>query len=282
MAAATPMTIGKRDTSIGTFVWEVVPKGGLARGARPDYLFGTMHVPMPTGRTFPPGVAKLVKRAKRFVMEVDDANVDGAKVAQYAASEPGQDLKTQLTAARWKRLVALAGPRGLGEEELRGLDPWFVALAFLPQPTPGQRVLDDVLKATAKAANVPVKYLETADEQLAALDGVAQKEDLAQLIEIIDDPKKPEAEMEELESAYLAGDLPKVEGYLFDPSRVKAYPDFYEKLFDARNRKWLPQLEATMKREDAFVAVGLGHLLGARGLVRQLQGRGWAVRRIQP
>ena len=51
-------------------------------------------------------------------------------------------------------------------------------------------------------------------------------------------------------------------------------------MLDARNAKWLPKIEAYFARGGAFVAVGLGHLLGPRGLPALLEKDGYTVERV--
>ena len=260
-----------------TFVWRVEAPG--ARKARPDRLLGTMHVPLRGGRRLPARVEGWIKGSTRFVMEVDVATADPGLVRKFAGLEKGQDLKALLPAATWPKLVKQTAALGLDEAELRTLDPWYVALTFLPTPADAGALMDNRLRALAEGARVPIAYLERAEDQMRALDAVAMKEDVAQLVEVLDDPAKPAAELAQLTRAYEAGDLAAVERYLFDPERVKAYPDFYDKVFHRRNQAWLPILERTMRRDDAFVAVGLGHLVGDRGLLAMLAKRGWKVTR---
>jgi uncharacterized protein YbaP (TraB family) len=47
----------------------------------------------------------------------------------------------------------------------------------------------------------------------------------------------------------------------------------------ARNRAWLPQLEAVLAQQGrAMVLVGAGHLGGEEGLISLLEGKGHVVR----
>jgi uncharacterized protein YbaP (TraB family) len=275
--SATP-AMGAEAGAIRTFVWRVEAPGARP-GATPDRLLGTMHVPIRPGRKLPGRVEGWVKGARRFVMEVDLHGADPMVLRKYAALEPGQDLRALLPAAAWPKLLKLTAPHGLDEADLRVLDPWYVALTFLPTSGDSGTLMDSRLRELAEGARVPVAFLERAEDQMKALDAVAMKEDLAQLLEVIEDPGKPAEELAQLARAYEAGDLQAVEKYLFEPARVAAYPDFYEKVFHRRNRTWMPAIERYFRRDDAFVAVGLGHLLGDQGLLALLTKRGWRVTR---
>lgn len=50
-----------------------------------------------------------------------------------------------------------------------------------------------------------------------------------------------------------------------------------EKLVSARNRDWIPKLEALMPRQSCLVVVGIDHLLGEQGVLNLLLGRGYTL-----
>lgn len=278
LAAGLPGPAVADPAEIKTFVWKVLPPAKLGlRRAKPDYLLGTMHVPIKPGKKLPAKVEGWIRGSTKFVMEVDLGPDDAAMMQRYAAIEKGQDLKALVPAAAWPKMVAHVKPFGVDEDALRKLDPWYVSLMYLPTPADGGALMDSRLRETAERARVKVAYLETAEDQLGALDGVVMKEDVAQLLEVVEDPKKPVEEMAQLTRAYEAGELKAVESYLFDDERMRSYPDFYDKVFYRRNRNWMPALERSLQRDQAFVAVGLGHLLGDRGLLALLRQRGWRV-----
>jgi uncharacterized protein YbaP (TraB family) len=52
-------------------------------------------------------------------------------------------------------------------------------------------------------------------------------------------------------------------------------PGLYDALLGARNRKWVPQIEALLKRdEDVLVVVGTLHFVGRDGLLALLKADG--------
>jgi hypothetical protein len=73
--------------------------------------------------------------------------------------------------------------------------------------------------------------------------------------------------------AYRAGDTSTMQALLVIP-RTEAT------LLAPRNQKWLPLLEKQFSQGGAFVAVGLGHLLGDSSLVAMLQRAGYTVERV--
>lgn len=57
------------------------------------------------------------------------------------------------------------------------------------------------------------------------------------------------------------------------------YPDAFNIQF-SRMRRWLPRIEEAFRQPRAFVAVGIGHLTGAQGLVGLFEADGFVLERI--
>jgi uncharacterized protein len=71
---------------------------------------------------------------------------------------------------------------------------------------------------------------------------------------------------------YIAGDVPAL-------TRMLVIRERTGDLLDERNRRWLPQIERYLANRGAFIAVGLGHLLGDGGLLAALERAGYLVER---
>ena len=52
-------------------------------------------------------------------------------------------------------------------------------------------------------------------------------------------------------------------------------------LLNNRNKNWVKQLKEIMKNESVFVAVGAGHLVGEKGLIKLLKKEGYKVEPLQ-
>jgi uncharacterized protein YbaP (TraB family) len=55
-----------------------------------------------------------------------------------------------------------------------------------------------------------------------------------------------------------------------------------EKLVYARNRDWIPKLEKLFANSDVMVVVGADHLIGKKGVIAALAGRGFKTTRVGP
>ena len=86
---------------------------------------------------------------------------------------------------------------------------------------------------------------------------------------LVESPLKPDVRSGRRKSAIK---LPKI---------VKKEPAIYERLLVARNRNWLPQLEALFNRSGrAFVVVGAAHLIGPDGLIAMLKAKGYLLEQM--
>lgn len=273
--AGSAAAIGKGEFHL--FVWKVSHPDRVGT----DYLAGTIHLPVHPNLRVPARVRSWIKSASRFVMEADLAKSTPDLFQRYALLPADQRLDQMLPPPAWRKLLATTYPMGMPPEQVSRMQPWMLNLALTFPTAPPDRVVDTVLKSQARLALVPVSYLEQPEEQVEALDAVAMDEDVRQLLETIADPRKAEQQLAGMERAYFQGDLERLERLVFDPGHMGRFPDFYDKLFYQRNARWLPKLQAVIDTENAFVAVGLGHLVGDRGLLKQLEAAGYAVERVK-
>jgi hypothetical protein len=245
------------------FLWKVQhPNGPVI------WLYGTIH---DAGEDEVPQVAKTaLESSKHFASELGDAEPDMKQLAELARLPFGKVLDQMLPADDWWELVdAMRGT--MSEDELRHAQPWFAMtrltskLAAPPKPS-----MDDALAARAKQHGIPVDALESWSEQMTALTKAVNVADLQQAIHA---RKTIACELSKMRALYDAGD-----GVTLEPLLVVRDQGT---LIDARNAKWRAQLESYAVTDGAFVAVGLGHLLGNSGLPAVLARAGFLVERVR-
>jgi len=91
--------------------------------------------------------------------------------------------------------------------------------------------------------------------------------------------KSKKTEYKNLEDAYVRGDLDKVFEYSLHPTENN--PIFIEEFYTKRNLEWLPKIEKMVKSKPSFVAVGVSHLEGEKGLLNLLKQKGFSVTPIK-
>ncbi|MBZ0234276.1 MAG: TraB/GumN family protein, partial [Deltaproteobacteria bacterium] len=218
------------------------------------------------GDGVPPAVWAALDGAAVVATELGDLEPDPDALREVIRLPRGKGLDQQLPAEKWWDLRdALRGT--IQEAELARVRPWY-AMSLLtrtlsPPPDPQ---LDVAVVRRAKARGIPVDHLETWEEQLPQVAGAVGIPDL---VEAIDARKTIRCDLARNRAAYAAGD----EAWMlrtFQTERTKP-------LLGPRNAKWLPRLEGYLRGDGAFVAVGIGHLLGDAGLPAMLARAGYRV-----
>lgn len=246
----------------GAFLWKA------QRGGDVIWLYGTIH---DSGLDAVPHVAlAALEHSVRFVSELGDAEPDHELFIKYARVHDGPGIDQRLPEGDWYDLRdTLIGT--IKEDDLRRAEPWYAMTLLSTKMAPTKEKSMDVLLALrAKELAMPVDALETWEEQLAALHSAVDIEDLKVAIHARDTMT---CDFSRMRVSYEAGDTKTMEALLVVPKTQAT-------MLDARNAKWLPKIEGYEPRGGAFVAVGLGHLLGPKGLPALLEKEGYTVERI--
>jgi len=243
-------------------LWRVHKAGGPT-----VWLFGTIHdAGLPAVQ---PPVRVALAASTRFVSELGDREPDREAMRELSRIERGPGIDQQLPADDWWDLRdALRGK--IREDDLKRARPWYALILLDRQSAPKIESMDVGLARTARTQHLPIEGLETPEDQLRALDSVVTVDDLAQAIRT---RKTLSCAYSGLLAAYAAGDVAALDPMLVIPRSAEA-------LLWARNRRWMPAIERYLGDRGAFVAVGLGHLIGEQGLPELLAKAGYSVERV--
>ncbi len=247
------------------FLWKV------HKGSGPTlWLYGTVHDIAIAG--VPPSALAALDGAPRFVSELGDVEPDGEKLRDLSRYKSGLGIDQLLPPADWYDLRdTLTGT--IKEDALRRVRPWYAMILLNKKVSPNKPLaMDGDLAKRARREHLPVEALETWEQQMAALDKVVSVKDLSDVIHARD---AMHCEVDRLATAYRTGDLELMSALLLTPRTS-------EILLWERNRAWQPALERYLTSDGAFVAVGLGHLLGENGLPAMLARAGYQVERAEP
>lgn len=243
------------------FLWRVTD------GADVLWLYGTIH---DTGMESVPAVAiEAMEKSVRVVTELGATKPDPDVFRTYARVQRGKGIDQRLLSEDWYDLRdALRGV--IKEDDLRRAAPWYAMTLLTTHlaPAPGLS-MDTLLARRAQELAMPVEALETWEEQLGMLSKAVDIDDLTEAIQARETMK---CSLEAMIVSYEAGDIERMTAYLVTPKTS-------ETLLDARNKAWMPKLVAYFGQGGAFVAVGLGHMLGDKGLPALFQAAGYTVER---
>lgn len=256
----------------------------IESGARPSYLFGTMHVGVAFDEAFPADALEYIDTARIVFQEIDPEAGTLAALAENASLPINKILEDYITPRAMYRLSnELLHVTNVSR--LPNLRPW-VSMVFLQQKRAdairrggSERSMDQELHRYVQQQGIEFRPLETVEDQAAALGSVSD-ELMGHIVrDMVLEPDRLNGELNALIEAYLSGDADQVSMLLHDSgdAGVRA---FHAALFDGRNQQWLEVLEPELEEGGLFIAVGLGHVLGPRGLLRRLQQAGHAVERL--
>ena len=243
------------------FLWRVERDGAVL------WLFGTIH--NAGGDSVPPAAWAALEASPRFASELGAVEADPDLIRELAKLPRGKGLDALLSADDWWDLSELL--RGvIRADDLKRTRPWYamslVTGKVAPSPDP---TIDVALTRRAKARHLPIDALETWRDQLAVVADAVTLDDLRDALHARGSMR---CDLAVMRGSYDAGSAARMELHL-NVAGASA-------LVASRNAAWLPALEGYVASGGAFVAVGLGHLLGPDGLPAQLAARGYAVERV--
>jgi len=245
---------------------------------------GTIHVGVTLDEALPPQLQDEAANARVLMLEIDPADLDPAAMLAAARLPEGERQDRLYPPAVWHEIANQLNAT-MNEQQLRTLRPWFTMLILLQTmvdqmhegaPPEG---MDMTLYRMAGETEVPFRPLESVQDQLNALASPPDEEVARMLTEMIEGIRAGENELEVLLTAYRSADLARIGMILLDPDEREMAPAFHEALIDRRNEAWMAPLEEELSQGEAFIAVGLGHLVGPEGILARLRQAGYTVER---
>jgi uncharacterized protein YbaP (TraB family) len=281
VALATPI----QAQSTRNFIWKITgPRGAQpARGA--IYLVGSIHL---LTKDYYPLNPALDTAFKDSDLLVEEANLDEvlAPSSQMLLLGRGllpanQTLDKVVTPATYALVTERVKALGMPIEPLSRFKPWMLAMTLVEfewqkAGFDAALGLDKHFHDRAKVDGKAVQGLETVEFQVSLFDQMTADEQEHMLANSLKNIDTEQANVVKLTNAWKAGDVATVERIMLDD--VKDDPALYQRLLVARNRTWLPKLEALFPRAGhAFVVVGAAHLVGPDGLLATLRAKGYQV-----
>ncbi|MBW2314471.1 MAG: TraB/GumN family protein [Deltaproteobacteria bacterium] len=248
------------------------------------YLLGSIHVGSQVPRRLHPEIIDAWARAEELVVEVDlDAaapQMAGTWV-ERALLPAGERLQDVVAPETWGQLSAHLEARNLDPADFQALKPWAALLRlaraeFEREGFPAEYGVDRRF-LDAAAGSKPIVALESYALQLDLYDGFSFEVQELMLRDILQ-PEDP-YQTSVLVDAWARGDEQLFLDILFpEGERWAAYRErFYYQRNEAMARK-LGVLARDGKTR--FVVVGVGHMVGPRGIPALLAGQGFRIQRI--
>jgi uncharacterized protein YbaP (TraB family) len=249
----------------------------VEKAGKTSYILGTRHVSVSLAK-FPQVVRDKLHAAKLAVFEVapdDQASVEHTSVSLSQAVGP----------VLWHHYGEL-----VGEDTARAVERGRASTALISEMVMYEDIgamLDVELEHEVAAAGIPASGLETAAFQDELLDELLDVRMLKVELAQTKDRKEIEQESHDDLAQYCAGtdtspgtDAKDRAMFMRGGYTKDEIDRMDDRMVFQRNAKWIPELEPLFAKGDVFVAVGADHLIGDRGVVALLRGRGYTVTRI--
>ena len=264
------------------FAWKAT------KGAGAVYLVGSVHMLTSDFYPLPASLDTGFKDSDLLVEEANLAEMLSPNMQFSMLSRgmlpAGQNLDNLLSPATIALLNKHAGALGMPIEALKQFKPWMLAMTI--EAMEWQKAgfdaelgLDKHFFDRAQSENKTVQGLETTDFQISLFDGMTNDQQDRFLAETLKGVTTETESVNKLAAFWKAGDAGGIERLVL--SDVKSDPVVYDRLLLARNRAWLPKIEALFSRPGhAFVVVGAAHLVGPDGLIAMLKAKGYQLAQL--
>jgi uncharacterized protein YbaP (TraB family) len=243
------------------------------------YLLGSIHVLRPSDYPLAPAMLDAYSHAQALYMEVNLQDIDSqsmqTELLASALLRDGKTLPGILGKQRYDHAAALARDVGVELSKFDQFAPWFAAeaisqlqlmqLGFQPQSGVEMYFLQRA-KSDAKS----VAGLETVHDQIALFDGLTLDAQAEYLLSSLEEARDLPKEVDSMVKAWNHGDTSWFEREM--KSEFGRDPTLYQSVLVARNRKWIPKIEALLKDDKNYlIIVGTGHLVGADSVIDLLK-----------
>ena len=243
------------------------------------YLLGSIHVLRPNDYPLAPVVLDAYTHAGSLLMEVnlDEINSEQVQAEMLASAilSDGKTLPDVLGKQRYERAAALAHEIGVELSKFDQFAPWFAAeaiselqltqLGFQPENGVEMYFMD-----RAHSDGKSVDGLETVHDQISVFQNMSLDAQAEYLLSSLEQAHDLPKEVDSMVRAWQRGDTRWFESEL--QSDLGHDSDLYQSVLVARNRKWVPKIEALLNGDKNYlVIVGTGHLAGQGSVVDLLK-----------
>ena len=243
------------------------------------FLLGSIHVLRPGDYPLSPAVMQAYASSKSLLMEINLADMDleqlQAEMLASAMLPEGKSLPGVLGPKRYSRAESLARDVGVELATFDQFAPWFAAEAISQlqllqlgfQPTSG---VEMYFLERARSDGKSIAGLETMHDQIALFEGLSLDAQAEYLVASLEQAHELPKQVDDMVHAWQRGDTAWFDDQL--KSELGRDPVLYQSVLAARNRKWIPKIEALLNDDKNYlVIVGTGHLVGRNSVIDLLK-----------
>ncbi|MGI9541681.1 MAG: TraB/GumN family protein [Cyclobacteriaceae bacterium] len=264
-----------QDQSSSLF-WEISGNGL----EKPSFLYGTIHMICQEDLNMSNQVKEAFAQTTLTVLEVDMDDPNLMSEAQKHAYNDGMSNISELLEESDKDMLNTYFKENYGADlsQLGVMKPFSLISLTLPKLLSCSTAsYEQSFVQLSQGAEKELVGLETMDFQMGLFDQIPIEKQLTWLVESVEKTEDNKLELNQMIAAYKNNDLDKLFEVMTTSPEFAEYTDLL--LYD-RNKTWIPKIEEIIKEQQAFIAVGAGHLASKQGVVELLRAKGYTVKPI--
>jgi len=250
------------------------------------YLFGTVHVLPKELEWYDATIAEALTGSDTVVTEIPMDAASEAALQQLTLSKgmlpSGTTLRSLLTPEQTEIYAAAMAKIGAPAEAFDPFKPWLagLTLSILPLMQQGYDPNSGVEKVLlAKVPEKPRDALETAEFQLGIFDGMPQDAQVTFMMEAASGIDEVKPMLDRMVEVWAKGDADALADVM---NEGMDDPAVAEALLYSRNANWAEWIDTRLDTPGTvFIAVGAGHLAGAKSVQDYLAQKGITTDRVK-
>ena len=252
------------------------------------YLVGAIHVGDSSMYPLPKEVESAFAAAKVLAVEINIKNADQAKmiglIQKYGLYTGDDSLSKHLSKDTQIALDDYCTRHNVPRQGMEQLKPWVVAVTITAmawqQAGEDPAMGIDVHFLDESKPPQRIDELETMESQLSIFAEATEEEQQSMLAAVLKEGDKIKDLIKRTQAAYTSGD-PDALQKVMDEQDDLGSKSLQKKVLDDRNAVMTAKMEEYLKsKEPIFVVVGAAHIIGEKGIVRQLRDRGYKVDQV--
>jgi len=252
------------------------------------YLVGSIHVGDSSMYPLPKEVESAFAAAKVLAVEINVKNADQSKmmglVQKYGMYADDDSLTKHLSKETQAALDDYCTRHNVPRMGMEKLKPWVMAVTIIAMAwqqageDPSQGIDMHFLDESKPPQRID--ELETMESQLSIFAEATEEEQQSMLASALKQGDKMKDLIKRMEAAYISGDPDALQKIMAEQDDVGS-KSLEKKLLDDRNVVMAGKMEEYLKGKDpVFAVVGAAHIIGDKGIAKQLRDRGYKVEQV--
>ena len=265
------------------FLWKVQSKTNTL------YILGSVHFLKKEMYPLNKKIEDSFDKSEVLVVEAninDIGQIDIQRLLETAFYSGNETLEKHVSRETYELVKKEFGGLGVPLELINKQKPWFLALTLTSLELlklgfdPNYGI--DIYFLSKATGGKKIKELESIDYQINLFSKFSDDDQELFLLYTLKDINVLGRELDKLMEAWTSGDTKSMESIISKSiTEDRKMSLIYEKIIYERNRNMAVRIEELLKtKETHFVIVGAGHLIGNKGIIEILRGKGYDVEQL--